>query len=216
MSILVVGDSLSFGSELQDMPEHLGIYGNNDADTDTEVPASQYAWPSLIGKTLNTKVNNLSIAGGSNDRIFRLAVTESLKQSYQWVICAWTTIDRFDFSYQGKDFPLTAGVDMSLNFPWVKPYLANHYDPLKSQQRWLAQLLSLQALFKEHNQQYLFIKSCGIPVDRSLHYLLDKVNIDWDVDMMKLCSGLPHGVHGHFLEQGHKLVADYVLSKISF
>ena len=216
MSILVIGDSLSFGSELKDMPKYLGLYGNDDADTKAEVPPSQYAWPSLISKRLNIDVNNLSIAGGSNDRIFRLAVNESFKQSYQCVICAWTTIDRFDFSYQGKDFPLTAGVDVSLNFPWFKSYLADHYNSHKSQQRWLAQLLSLQALFKQQQQQYLFVKSCGIHIDKSLQYLLSNVDIDWDFDMTSLCSNLTHGKQGHFLEQGHELVADYILSKISF
>lgn len=216
MSILVIGDSLSFGSELKDMPEHLGIYGNNNADTQAEVPPSQYAWPSLISQRLNIKVDNLSIAGGSNDRIFRLAVSESLKQSYEYVICAWTANDRFDFSYQGKDFPLTAGVDVSLNFPWFKSYLANHYDARKNKQRWLTQLITLQALFKQQQQKYLFVKSCDVSVDKSLQYLLDKVNINWEFDMMGLCSKLPHGKHGHFLEQGHELVADYILSKISF
>jgi hypothetical protein len=212
MSILVIGDSLSFGSELVDMPEHFGIYGNNDINTNAKVPPSQYAWPSLISKRLNISVNNLSIAGGSNDRIFRLAVNESLKQSYQCVICAWTTIDRFDFSYQGKDLPLTAGVDVSLKFPWFKQYLVDHYDPLKSQQRWLTQLLTLQSFFKQQQQPYLFVKSCDISTNKSLDYLLKEVDtdhcVDWESNMMEWCAGLPHGKYSHFLEQGHQLVAN--------
>lgn len=215
MSILVIGDSLSFGSELKDMPAYLGIYGNNAYATEAELQPSQYSWPSLISKRLNIKVDNLSVAGGSNDRIFRLAVSESLKQSYQYVICAWTTTDRFDFSYRGRDLPLTAGVDVSLKFPWFKSYLANHYDAQKNQQRWLAQLVSLQALFKQQQQQYLFVQSCSIPIDKSLRYIQDKVDIEWDFNMMEMCAKLPHGKHGHFLEQGHELTADYILSKIS-
>jgi len=218
MNILVVGDSLSFGCELPDVPEYLGLYGNDDTHSQQQLPPSQYAWPSLIGKRLNVNVDNLSIAGGSNDRIFRLAVTESAKQSYQCVICAWTAVDRFDFSYQGQDLPLTAGVDVSLKFPWFKSYLANHYDELKSQQRWLSQLLCLQALFKQQQQPYVFIKSCHVTVDKSLQYLWDKIDtdhcIDWKNNMLTWCSDLPRGPNGHFLEQGHELVANYVIKHI--
>lgn len=212
MSILVIGDSLSFGSELLDMPEHLGIYGNNNADNGDLIQPSQYAWPSLLSKQLSIDVVNLSIAGGSNDRIFRLAVNESTINKYDLVICAWTSIDRFDFSYKGKDFPLTAGVDVSLNFPWFKQYLADHYDSLKNQQRWLAQLISLQALFKQRQQPYLFVKSCDVSVNNSLSQIAKEIDEDncvgWESNMVHWCAGLPFGKHGHFLEQGHEFVAD--------
>lgn len=218
MSILVIGDSLSFGSELPDVPEYLGLYGNDDAANGSILQHSQYAWPSLLAKKLNTTVDNLSIAGGSNDRIFRLAMSESVKNKYNLVICAWTTVDRFDFSYQGKDLPLTAGVDVSLHFPWFKQYLANHYDSDKSQQRWLVQLLSLQAFFKQQQQSYLFVKSYKIITDKSLNYLSEKVDtehcVDWESDMMSWCVDLPHGKNGHFLEQGHHLVADRFIDRI--
>jgi len=216
MSILVIGDSFSFGSELPDVPEHLGIYGNNNTDGGIVNP-SQYAWPSLLANHLNTSVTNLSIAGGSNDRIFRLAITESVSKKYDLVICAWSSIDRFDFSYHGKDLPLTAGVDVSLYFPWFKQYLADHYDSFKSQQRWLAQLLSLQAFFKNQQQPYYFVKSCKIIDNRSLGYLSKEIDIDhcirWESDMMSWCTGLPQGKHGHFLEQGHRLVANLFIDK---
>lgn len=215
MRILVVGDSLSYGSELPDMPRYLGLHGNTDHATGSDHPPSQHAWPSLIGKRLNIDVDNLSIAGGSNDRIFRLAVSQSLRQSYHTVICAWTSIDRFDFSWQGKDLPLTAGVRVDVQFPWFKSYLVDHHDELKSQQRWLTQLLSLQALFKQHQQKYLFVKSCGFHINKSFQYLVDKIDdthcVDWQHDMMHWCSELPQGPQGHFLEQGHELVADRLI-----
>jgi len=218
MSILVVGDSVGFGSELPDVPEYLGIYGNDNADDGSIAQPSQYAWPSLLAKRLDTTVNNLSIAGGSNDRIFRLALSESVKSKYSLVICAWTSVDRFDFSYQGKDLPLTAGVDVSFSFPWFKQYLVNHYDSTKTQQRWLAQLLSLQAFFKQQQQPYLFAKSCKVVADNSLYYLSRKIDIkycvNWESDMMSWCVALPRGEQGHFLEQGHQLVADRFIDKI--
>jgi|LakMenEpi03Aug12_release.lakeMendotaPanAssembly.Ray.scaffolds.fasta_scaffold49262_3 lysophospholipase L1-like esterase len=218
MSILVIGDSLSFGSELSDVPEHLGLYGNDNAADGRTTQPSQYAWPSLLAKRLGTTVDNLSIAGGSNDRIFRLALSKSVKNKYSLVICAWTTVDRFDFSYQGKDLPLTAGADASLHFPWFKQYFVNHYDSTKSQQRWLAQLLSLQAFFAQQQQPYLFAKGCKVVVHESLNYLSRKIDtkycVNWESDMMSWCVALPQGENGHFLEQGHQLVADRFIDKI--
>jgi hypothetical protein len=40
-----------------------------------DVRPSQFAWPELLAKKLNQKVNNLGAVGSSNDRIFRLADT---------------------------------------------------------------------------------------------------------------------------------------------
>ena len=72
MKILVIGDSFSYGEELPGVD-----YYNPSTGI---LNPSVNAWPSVLGKMIGATVTNLSIPAGSNDRIFRLAIDNSIKE----------------------------------------------------------------------------------------------------------------------------------------
>ena len=225
MTILVIGDSFSFGSELPDLPTpHLSWQGNSYYDPDTDqfimVAPSQLAWPSLLGKRVSCSIENLSLPGSSNDRIFRKAMMHSMIKKYDLVICAWTCVDRFDFVWHGKELQLSASNPMPA-LPWFKEFVTNHYDPIITFQRWFGLMIALQAFFKSTNQPYLFVNSVhpllpleSLDIGNTQLLLNDHIDhnnyLDWKHSMHEWCQGLPIGLCGHFLEEGHRLVADKI------
>lgn len=220
MTILAIGDSFTFGAELFDVPKSLGIYGNEyfNETTGKREPASpsQYAWPTLLANKIGTNVVNLGLVGGSNDRIFRLAVKETAKEKFSLVICAWTGIDRFDFALYGKEIALSVGVADSCReqFPWITEFVDKHYSRELAEEKWLTQLITLQSYFASINQPYVFVKSLHIPVRHSNFFLNNKINlqrcIDWNSSLVQWCKNLPMGPGKHFLEEGHELVAEKI------
>jgi hypothetical protein len=174
------------------------------------MPSSQ-AWPALLATRLGQNVDNHSIIGGSNSRIFRRAMVDSSQKNYSLIICAWTQLSRIDISYQNKEFPAVATVPV---WPWIKNYFADHFNEFQEKQRLLAQMLALQSYFKSRQIPYLFIKALPIKFSKELDSLHNQLDLNycvaWDSCMLHLTSHLLRGQHGHFLEDGHELVSDLI------
>jgi hypothetical protein len=219
MTILVIGDSTAFGAELSDLPTDRFLptgceYVTQDLEIKPVAP-SQLAWPALLGQLVNEPVENLSIVGGSNERIYRLAVEQTSRNRYSLVICAWTTIGRFDLQYRGQDIAVSAGC--YFNFDWIKTYVDQHYDPMLDFNKWVIQAVTLQAYFKQRGQPYLYIK--GAPMAwEGTHYLTDQFDlancVHWDSDVYQLTKDLPRGPSLHMLEQSHERVAHMLADRI--
>lgn len=227
MTILVVGDSVSFGAELSDQPPDFTLRPNRqewfDQRTNQIKPLrpSQLAWPALLGQRLAQDVVNLSLIGGSNDRIFRVAMTESMNHTYDLVICAWTALARFDFYYQDRELPFAANSPWVIDdHPWLKTFLTDHYNETQMLERWTAQLVALESYFKLKGQQYLFLNSMNqwFEIDQPAH--LDRYNKNIDTnyyiqqDMYGMTQQYPHGPGGHPLEQAHEFIADRVMERL--
>ena len=225
MTILVVGDSFSFGLELSDLPtRHLSWQGNKYFDTNNRkllhLEPSQLAWPVLLGQKLCQPVENISLHGSSNDRIFRKAVTYSIVKTYDLIICAWTNVDRYDLSWGKNELQLSASNAMPM-LPWFKDFVANHHNSVLMYQKWLSSVICLQEFFKAKNQSYLFVNAFAPQVnfdtlDIDGYSLEVKTQIDhryyadWDSNFYEWCQHLPFGPGGHFLEEGHQLVAEKI------
>lgn len=213
MTILTLGDSFTFGAELQDVPASLAPTGQHQWDDHSRqlipVDPSKFAWPSLLGEKFNQQVENMALVGGSNSRIFRRAVASGIEKNYDLIICAWTSITRLDISYQGRECVLIANNPV---WPWAKTFFADHFEIKQEIEKWLTQVLALQSFFKTRNQKYIFVnafKNKIMPEHNYLTHHIDKeFYIDWDSGLQAWCSHLPQGAGGHFLEQGHQLVAD--------
>ena len=155
MNILAIGDSFTFGEELPDVPAP----GVNGRTWNNRPPASAFSYATLLAKQLGATITNLGMPGGSNSRIFRVAMDQSSLEKYNIVICGWTEISRLDIQYGHKDFPAGMhGRGASLakdKFPWVKDYYKLNYSDDHAYYTWLAQLIALQNHFKFINQRYL-------------------------------------------------------------
>lgn len=206
MTILAVGDSFTFGAELPGIPPDLGIFGN---DYNKQIiDPSPLAWPQLLGNKLQQPVTNLGLVGSSNSRIFRRSIQACSTNTYDLVVCAWTSLERMDITYQGKECATSAGNPV---WPWVKAYYLDHYTVDHATETWLAQLLGLQSYFKQRQQQYIFVNAINPFISQKYGHLVDQIDqtyyLNWNSSFQSRTHGLPQGPRGHFLEEGHQVVA---------
>jgi hypothetical protein len=209
MKILAVGCSFTYGLELPDAPPSTFYIGK---------PASDFAYPALVAQTLGAELTNLSLPGGSNSRIFRLALDNSVKEKYDLIICGWTGLGRLDICYEDKDFPVTSQSKwLSKDFPWINEYYKNHYNLAHDYQVWITQLIALQNHFKLLNQRYIFLNMYQMLHTESKQFqhltdMIDTTNypgwpklamVDWMGDCAK-------GPGGHPLELGHQRIAERI------
>jgi lysophospholipase L1-like esterase len=206
MKLLVIGDSFAHGLELPDCPMF-------SYDTVFPPAPSKYSWPAL----LEASVTNLSIPGGSNSRIFRMVIDETIKNKYDLVICQWTEVSRLDLVKDNEDFPVTANSKwLHNNVPWIKEYYAEYYNEDQQYQTWLAQVVTLQNHFKYLNQQYLFVSMQGIPdINLKFNHLVNQIDskyyLGWPTDGLTEWMGdCPKGPGGHPLELGHQRIAEHI------
>jgi len=206
MTILAVGDSFTFGAELPGIPSDLGIFGNDY--NNQQINPSLLAWPQLLGNKLQKSVTNLGLVGSSNSRIFRRTIQACSTNTYDLVVCAWTTLERMGIIYPGKECVTGAGNPV---WPWAKTYYSDHYTVEHATETWLAQVLGLQSYFKQHQQQYIFVNAINPLISQKYNHLVDQIDqthyLDWSNSFQTWARGLPQGPRGHFLEEGHQVVA---------
>jgi lysophospholipase L1-like esterase len=203
MKLLAVGDSFTYGDELQDQSN---------------------AWPFLLGKHISYDVKNLALPAKSNDYIVRTVVENA--DEYDLVIIAWSHYARMEFSDDlgtydiwpgnaGKLFP----DKMSYRKELIE-YMNRHYDDVHSYTKYLLNIILLQGYLEQNNKRYVMLDAFGNTQARDLNTILvKKINsanyLGWpNESMMEWTYGCIKGSNGHFLEDGHKLVADKIYEHI--
>jgi len=208
MKILACGCSFTAGQEL---PDAINTY-----------EISKYAYPSLLADIFNGEVKNISLSGGSNARIFRKVIDEVTKNSYDLVLCGWTTDNRIDLQFQGIDIA-SIGNHAYKTYPWLKTYYVEHSDNVTDAQTWFAQILGLESYLKAINQKYIFISLFPLNDEqRKWHqHLIEKVDkkyfLGWpDLGMVDFQGDCPKGPGGHPLELGHQRIANKIYEHIRY
>lgn len=191
--ILTLGDSFTYGEEL---------------------PDRQLAWPYQLAAEFGHDVDNQGVPSGSNDRMFRLAVSLTAKNTYDLVIVAWSDPSRFEVKVGDEVQCVNAGRGSP---GWLPFYYQYSYDDALAHERWFTNMLALQSYFKGHGQKYLFCTIGEVlTYDRyyeQFKHILDQIDttyattwprdgfISWQGDCIK-------GRYGHPLELGHRRIAD--------
>lgn len=229
MTILAVGDSLTYGSELPDLPSlHAGRWGNNFQITDdngyiTQVldhPPSNLAWPRWLSDHLNTTVDNHGLIGCGNDRIFRRSLADSLSGKYELVVVAWSEATRYDFTLEGKEMPISM-VNVK-GWQWAKELMTNHCDLVQCYERTWCLILALQSHFQQIRQPYVFVSAMGFdtvhPRYQHLRPLWEQIDmrrfVDFPTGITDWTRDFPKAPHGHILEDGHRYTADRIYDYI--
>lgn len=236
MTILVVGDSNSFGLELGDLPQReAGVFGGEYTDPGTGqrrgMQPSGRAWPALVAQTLGHDLVNLSVVGAGNSRVHRVAMAESVCRRYDLVICVWTELARLETAYLGQECPITPG---NPKWPWVKNVFADHFSLELEYERFLTLAATLESWFRSQGQAYIYTRATG-PIWRpggsvepdwsghvperiaALEALPDLGHrIFWQEPQDAWChrQGVQFGPGGHFLEAGHRLIAEHMVQFI--
>jgi hypothetical protein len=213
MRLLTVGDSFTYGDELEDR----GL-----------------AWPFLLGNKIGYTVNNLAKPGSGNTRMVRHAVEQI--NNYDLIIIAWSHFARIEFAdeYGAYDiWPGNAGNlfqgDISYRKDILK-YINKHHCDVYLYSQYLINIILLQNYLKQLNKKYIMLDSfddkkrpdTNNPIEKmrslvpQLESQIDSTYyLGWPNEtMMEWTYGTPQGPRGHFLEQGHEQVADKIYEYI--
>ena len=207
MRLLTVGDSFTYGEELSDLTN---------------------AWPNLLAKKLECELTNLARPGGGNTRMVRHCVEQV--NTYDFAIIAWSHFARIEMADDIGFYDLWPGCSELPHqqfSPWrgeLIKYFSRNFDDDYLYRQYLLNIILIQNFFKANNKRYLMLDTFGNHQtnQRTLNSNKDLLNqidplyyIGWpEKSMMEWTYGCAKGLYGHFLDEGHKRVADKVYEHI--
>lgn len=203
MKLLTVGDSFTFGEELN------SIYD---------------AWPFVLGQINGYEVTNLARPGSGNKRMVR-TVIEQVDQ-YDIVIIAWSHYARAEWADSVGVYDVWPGCNAAAHeqhAPWRKwliDHITHNYDDHYLYRQYVLDIILLQTYLKAHNKKYVMLDAFGNNTDPERFYpvnidLHDKVDastfLGWPTEsMMQWTYPYPQGPRGHFLKEGHTILAQKI------
>jgi hypothetical protein len=212
-SILTAGDSFTYGEELSDLKS---------------------AWPFVLGKQLNATVTNIAEPSGSNDKILRKIldyVVNPLLTKPDLVIVGWSSPGRSEFAddmgiydiwpgYGGKLFLKDGAIWRNDLVEYVSQYHSSGY----YHKKFLQQVVLLQNFLDSQNINHLMLNTLENEYYKKhffdeQQWYHDAINKDQFLGfnkegMIEWAFNCKNGPNGHFLEDGHKIVANKVYEHI--
>jgi len=198
MKLLTVGDSFTFGEELSDV-------------TDNVTP-SKFAWPELLAGRLGWKVTNLAKPGSGNTRMVRNVVNEI--DNHDVFIIAWSHWDRIEFADDIGIFDIWPGCSalphrqFSPHRKTAIDYITRYHSDDYLIRQYLLNVELLETFLKYHKKKYIMLTAFGFSIKTNKTFTN---YLGWPNEtMMEWTYGTPQGPGGHFLEQGHAIIADKI------
>lgn len=213
MRILTIGDSFTYGEELPDL---------------------NLAWPQLLANKCNASLVNLGEPASSNDKIVRKAIsylTNPLLDKVDLVVIGWSSPGRIELADEMGVYDVWPGYGGNLftrdDCEWRKTvceYISQYHNSKFLHERFLHHVILLQSFFKANNIKYVMLNALQNEYYKK-HFFDDQPFLFEYIDrkcflgfntggMVEWAYGLPKGPGGHFLEDGHKIVADKVYEHI--
>jgi hypothetical protein len=196
MRLLTVGDSFTYGEELSDVSN---------------------SWPNVLSEMNGYELTNLAKPGTGNTSIVRNCI-QHIDQC-DIVIIAWSHFARIEFAdeYGIYDtWPGHRGIIFNGDLEFRKKiltYITDYYDDNYLYNQYLINIILLQNYLKSNNKKYIMLNSFGEnKTDNDLIKQIDKgLFLGWpDQSMMDWTYGCAKGPGGHFLEDGHRKVAEKI------
>ena len=214
MNLLTLGDSFTYGEEL-DVPAH-------------------DCWPQQLANLLGaSNLTNLGLPSNSNPAMCRQLI-EYFSHDYNYtpdlVVIGWSSPGRMEFSDLAGSFSLWPGYSGRLfrhQQPWREEllnYLNQYHNSEYLFGQFLNQVVFVQSFLKIRSIPYIMLNTVGNEFYKNTclskfgHYknILDLEHyIGWPGDgMVEWTYGCNKGPNGHFLEDGHKKVAEKIYEHI--
>jgi hypothetical protein len=196
MRLLTVGDSFTYGEELSDVSN---------------------SWPNVLSEMNGYELTNLAKSGTGNTSIVRNCIQHM--DQYDIVIIAWSHFARIEFAdeYGIYDtWPGHRGIIFNGNLEFRKKiltYITDYYDDNYLYNQYLINIILLQNYLKSNNKKYIMLDSFSKnKIDNDLIKQIDKeLFLGWPNEtMMEWTYGCAQGPGGHFLEDGHRKVAEKI------
>ena len=238
-TLLVIGDSWSFGSEIRNPDLSVGIKDWDIKNNSYRIPR---IWPTLLANKLGAKLVNLSYPAASNDRIVRLTeswlyenyISQNKSTDELKVIIGWTSPERKDFFYTDPHhkstpnwttiWPQQAGFDYvqpGMN-DFFKLYVTYLWDNREAINRYVHQVTAIQNLCKAHDIKLLMFqafydKGLGIHgADDNIESMVDYKNpgyINDESEKADIGENYP-GWHHHYSNEMNKTMWECLDQKI--
>ena len=209
--LLTMGDSFTYGDELSDHYQ---------------------AWPYRLADKLDYEVYNMGHSGCSNTSILRRTLEELSVNRYDLLVIGWTSPGRIEWKdHMGSTYNLWPGYAVTEEFsnknPWranLLNYINQYHSPEYLYEQYLIQVISLQSYCQAHDIDYRMINvnhnDYYRKVGKEQHeQLAEQIDIEkfigWkEFGMMELAKDCPKGPNGHFLDKGHRIVANQIYEHI--
>ena len=203
MKVLTLGCSFTAGDELDDF---------------------NLAWPNILANMSGLSVTNLAQFASSNTKMVRRAV-ENIN-TFDAFIIAWSHYARTEFAddqgvYDVWPARQTPEFKQSPHRYELIKYLTAYNNDNYYYRQYLIDIILLQNLFKQHNKKYIMLNSFGNDSKQAgrnqdlVNQIETEFYLGWPNDtMMEWTYGSPVGANGHFLEQGHEIVAGKIYEHI--
>jgi hypothetical protein len=197
MKLLTIGDSFTCGEELVDVSK---------------------SWPNLLADRLDYELTNLALPSKGNSYMVRTCIEHA--GDYDLTIIAWSHFARIEFAdewgvfdiWPGSNSKVFSHIDVKHRQELVK-YITKFYSDEYLYNQYLINVIAAQNYLR--NKSYIFLDAFGNNAGRSignqqLHEQIDSGHyLGWPNNtMMEWTYNCPQGPNGHFLEQGHRIVAD--------
>jgi hypothetical protein len=212
--VLTVGDSFTYGDELTDVTQ---------------------AWPYVLQTKLSCELTNLGKSGVGNTSMVRTVIEHAA--DYDLIIVAWSHFARIEFADEHGIFDTWPGhhgvtftKDLAYRIELLK-YITLHYSDEYLYKQYLTNIVLLQSYAQQSDKKLLMLDAYGNNV--MMRFSTDFRNISNQVEptqfmgwqgttidncfgltMMEWTHGTPNGPGGHFLEEGHAIVADKIYEHI--
>ena len=209
--ILTLGDSFTYGDELEDRTN---------------------AFPHLIAKKFNTDVVNLGECGSGNYKMIRKLLEQDINQ-YGLVVIAWSGFDRIELTDEFGSWEWWPGshansyriTSKDVKFrKTVIDYFNRHHDSTYFYRQYLNYVILAQSYLKLNQIPYVFLdvfknhddENRSASTNRDLFEKIDTSRyLGWpNESMSEWTKGLPIGPRFHFLDQGHQVVSEKIISFI--
>lgn len=218
-TLLAIGDSFTYGEELE--------FPDRDS------------WPTVLANMLNYQVINKGIPASSNCKIIRQLLETNLNL-YDLVVIAWSNFDRIELADENGIYDAWPGgkrTELVNQAPWrktVTDYITRHHDSDYTYRKYLINVILVQSYLKTNNKPYVMLDAFGNHVytgrtDPNNIDLIEQIDVTrylgWpNESMLEWTKNSPtgdrwpilFGPHGHFLEEGHQIVANKIYKHIDF
>jgi hypothetical protein len=222
--LLTVGDSFTFGEELDDRKVS--------------------AYPYLLKNDLQfDEVVNLGMSGASSDYVFRQVIETLISgQKFDLVLVSWPAENRFEAIHNNPNFvptnlkPHTEPVTCLIHKPglinrprkepaWVQEYYKYSYETSWGFRKQFNQIIALQDFLKNRNQEYFMYNVAGLQgyYNEYREFLKNQFNaidierfVGWPIDgILEWQGNCVKGPRGHPLEFGHTRIAKVIKEHVS-
>ena len=203
MRLLTVGDSFTYGEELDELTN---------------------AWPVLLSRKLDYSLTNLGMPSGGNTQMVRKVIENY--HDFDLIIIAWSHFARIEIADESGVYDTWPGHtgklfvnDLAYRQKLIE-YIRRYFNDRYLYNQYLINIILLQNFLNYQNKRYIMIDAFGNNIYRSLTTSIESqidatYYLGWpNESMMEWTHSTPKGTGGHFLEEGHAIVADKIYEYI--